>query len=313
MLQAIFSAKEHLVISYGHLSKEDGKSVSPSLLVQELATYVGLAAESPQPRNLPKQKAISLSLPTQASLTKKRLLTVRELTRFLASPIRRYLEEIIGLDFPEEDEDPWAEFAFSPLDEQRALKNNPQFPPGLFGQEAALRLQAKQDALRQWGFEPECLELTETGMWPPLEVGGTKIVGEIAWHAPEGVVHLGDDSIEGIARKWPELLSALVFRGAKRIHCVKNGRVREVTDPLSALEGVVELFLHYQHGVLKFHPEWADAILRKNKAPDTTPNDRILQWAIEREPELYTPQEMLTRCLAPLAALFPTRGAHADV
>jgi exodeoxyribonuclease V gamma subunit len=39
-LSLIFSAKDHLIFSYGHISGDDGKVVSPSLLIQELFGYL---------------------------------------------------------------------------------------------------------------------------------------------------------------------------------------------------------------------------------------------------------------------------------
>ncbi len=319
MLQAIFSAREKLVMSYGHLSKDDGKAVNPSILVQELVQFVGITPERAQVHRVEVSHApASLLTETQSVEPLQdapRLVNLQDLTRFLRSPIQRYLEEIVGLALPEEPTDPWDEFTFSPPSEHLELqgRGNAPLPPGLFGAEASSRLNAKRETLREWGFEPESIELTETGLWQPLEITGVSLVGKLHLSGPQGVVHLGADSIEGVARKWPELLGALCFHNATRIYCLRTKRIREVANPRQALEDVVNLFLEYRSLPLRFHPEWADALLRGHRTPDPEVNDRALQWALQRSPAFDLAKPSLEGRLTALAALFPSRGAHAEI
>lgn len=354
-LEAIFSAQEQLIFSYGHRSKEDGKAVSPSLLIQELYSY--LNSPIPKEASFPSSpidprcfqgEGVSMAEYRAAQATGSRSLLVnslkvpdlavsldlslKELTRFIRHPFQEYLQEVLGIEWKEEAESNWKEFELSPLLKhqllQKSLKGEMDLernlPLGLFGEEARRNLleQASeyQKHLQEWNIDSAKIHSLEAKQ--SLRVGdiSVRLTGEAQLAVPGGALYMGHDSIQGMLRRWPELLCILSFNSSHQIYCLRSGKLRNVADPLTALQSIVELYFRCRHSPLFLHPDWADALLRKGMAPERDTEDRILKWALQRSPALDLEQEQkiwqdtLQKAFSSFIALFPTRrGAHAEV
>ncbi|MDE3045036.1 MAG: exodeoxyribonuclease V subunit gamma [Verrucomicrobiota bacterium] len=357
-LEAVFAAKERLIFSYCHRSKEDGKAVSPSLLIQELYSYlnaslpevappassidprcftgngaslsdyhVAQAALSPTPHALfsNMEKVPDEAMPSHATLT------LGELNRFMRHPWQNYLQEIVGLEFKEESESEWKDFEFSPLFQhrflQKALQGQPietGFPLGLLGEEAKRSMEEKvreyKARLREWNISS--MSERKGKLVLKWETSTIRLIGSASLAVPDGLLYIGDDSIRGMLRRWPELLFSLAYSETRRIYCMRSGRVREVIEPLSSLQAIVELYYRCRFLPLFLHPDWADELLRKGVSPDRDCDDPLLEWTLERsssfdlQKEQITWRETLEKTFTSLISLFPTRksrGAHAEV
>ncbi len=329
-LQAIFAAKEQLVFSYSHRSKEDGKSVSPSLLIQELFSYIGSGFETPAIREPVSKEASFLAntdkLPELALAPAA--VSIQELTRFFKNPFQHYLKTL-GISLKEQPDSLWEDFTLSSLARhlilRKSLTGDPptDLPSGLFGEAAKVKLEQGieefKESLSKWGIAPSSIEtLVFKEIATPLEVviegKPVLLVGEVTLAVPTGVLHMSRDEIGSYLRRWPEILCGLVANQSRRIYSLKTGRIREVSDPALALQAAVELYLLCQKTPFFLHPEWADDLLRKDRVPDEC-EDRIVRWVLKRSPgysleaekELW--KETLGRVFAPLTALFERRAS----
>jgi len=327
-LQAIFYAKDRLIFSYGDSSKEDGKTMSPSLLLQELFCYLDNTfsfegGKKPSEVLNAKGKIREPTFTEGHSLLENtrqvpelpansETLPIQELAKFFRHPLQYYLKQVLGIELSEEPESAWKDFELSPLDRHFLLRDSLtqgavdfEMPIGMFGDLAKKNLDQDvdqfQEYLQSWGIDPASISLQT------LSVSG-------------GVLHLGADDIGGLLRKWPELLSALVATDTTKIFCLRSGKVRDIADPASALQRAVDLFLRCRKSPCFLHAEWADALLRKKVAPEMDQiKDRVLRWIIQRSPALDVAheqkiwQETLAETFSALTALFPVRGQHAEV
>ncbi|HEY4255013.1 MAG TPA: hypothetical protein VGM34_01535, partial [Chlamydiales bacterium] len=335
-LQALFAAKTELVISYSDRSSEDGKTMSPSLIVEELLEYIRETFVHP----LQSTDALDVQSPffadyraaTQNSITAQWLqpvetplpsISIQTLNRFFRHPLRYYLEENLRLTPPQESVSNWEEFECSPLFTHHVLQhflNSSEekindWPLGLFGEEAKQTLDEKkeqfQETLAQWGIDPAQIHSIEFNQ---LSLSG---IGHLA--AAQGALHMGEDSIRGMLRRWPEILAVLCHTGSNQIHCLRTSRIREVDDPVSSLKKLRELFVQLHSSPLFFHPDWADDLLRKEQDPKEEIDDLIVRWVLERnqglslQAEWQKTRDVLKEAFASLTALFPTRRAHAKI
>ncbi len=180
-LEALFAAEEQLVFSYGHRSREDGKPVSPSLLIQELLGYLqmsNLAETFPaspldacsQNRCLADYQAavaarsakvgslLTSPLRKKNTPTEKTTLSIRDLKNWLKHPFQYYLKQIVGIELKEEPCSKWEDFECSGLTRylflREALEHSPEvalekmmqerrLPLGLLGEEAKRELLEK--------------------------------------------------------------------------------------------------------------------------------------------------------------------------
>jgi len=186
-LESIFAAKEQITFLYGHLSKEDGKAVSPSLLVQELFQYLGSEEsdtvptssidpacfqQEPRPSLTDHRAALACvkgepgSLFSSLELKEKEIetISIQGLSRFFRHPLKQYVEKVLGIELKEEVESPWQEFEFSALSRYLAIQDGLQepieevierlekegaFPPGLFGEEAKRALSERAAGVQE--------------------------------------------------------------------------------------------------------------------------------------------------------------------
>ncbi len=333
-LQAIFAAKEALIFSYSHRSKEDGKEVSPSLLIQELLNALGIVdLETPKISELiPKSGSFltnTKKIPELSSIPT--VLSIQDLVRFFKNPFQYYLKTM-GIVLKEEPESLWGDFEFSALERYFVLRDGligepqPQLPLGLFGEAAKVNLERAMEeftsSLAGWGINPssiQMLTLKETGNPLKIEIEGKPVLltGQVGLTVSNGVLHMGRDEIGSFLSKWPEFLCALIANKGHRIHCLRTGKIRDVPDPVPALQAAVELYLRCQKVPFFLHPEWADDLLRKGRVPEEC-EDRATQWALSRSPEYSLSsereiwKETLDKVFTPLKALFE-RGASATI
>jgi exonuclease V gamma subunit len=314
-LSLIFASKEKLTFSYSHRSAEDGKPVSPSLLVQELLSYLGGREELVK---MPKEVEKSFSLISNSSTLPPSIplkqVSLRDLSLFLKNPFLH----VMGMELREEIPSAWDDFALSSLDRYKMLRAFLEkeaiaetiFPPGLFGDLAKSNLEQEKAgftrALQHWGIASvKSYKIDRI-------IGGVCVRGEAHFGTSTGALHMGSDTIESVLRRWAEILIVLTETGSKQLYCLKSERIRPVVDPQNALCTLLELYQRCQHSPLFLHPEWADSILRKGSIPEV-PERRDLLWAIRRSPEydlekeLFLWKETLQSSFSSLIALFPRR------
>jgi exonuclease V gamma subunit len=204
-LQAIFAAKERLIFSYSHRSKEDGKSVNPSLLIQELFGYLGAvdpfeAPIHPEPpsnhfsfvTNHEKLPEIG-SIPT--------VLSIQELTRFFKNPFQYYLKSF-GIVLGEEPDSPWKDFELSSLERYGILRNYLSFEP------RAIYTPSSRKLGRQVMMAPSLSIRTNGSL---LEIGG-HLCGSKGWDA--SIACLSNFPLDGVYNNLPLNL----FGDAAKLH-----------------------------------------------------------------------------------------------
>ncbi len=116
-LEAILSAKEKLILSYTGLSPKDGKSLAPSLCIQELLHefHKNPITKHPNLEFFPKVKEeISFSIGEEKA--EPRSVEIRHLIELMKHPIRFYCNRILGIFLERGEEKNSREFFLSYLD-----------------------------------------------------------------------------------------------------------------------------------------------------------------------------------------------------
>lgn len=174
-LQLLFAAREELIFSYSHRSKDDGKLVSPSLLIQELiSSGVGVLIETPagspissdsflegQPASrsfadfraakaLRTKPGSLFHSPLERAPVETKLLSLRQLCKWIGHPFRYYLTQVAGIEIADFSESKWSSFElgsfvrhsflrdalFEPPElVLERLERNRQIPVGMIGEE----------------------------------------------------------------------------------------------------------------------------------------------------------------------------------
>jgi exonuclease V gamma subunit len=330
-LSLIFAAKERLVFSYGHQSPDDGKLVSPSLLVQELLGYLSQCTEEtsssiPEIARLKPTSLLTTSPSLPALISTFNTIGLQELSRFLKNPFQHFLKMSLGISLKEETESSWDEFEFSSLTHyllQRASLEDQQprdlkMPLGLFGEvaknkvESELKVFAK--SLEAFGLDPLSIHTVA------LNTG--QVMGEASLAVPEGALHLGSDQAASVLRRWVEILAILTVKGTNKLFFLKTGKVKEIADPVGSLQAIIELYLRAKNGPLFLHPDWVDPLLRKGKSPTIDDSeDPVVRWVLSRSPAFDLKEEKqiwegpLQTAFASLLSLYPTRGGsnHGEI
>ena len=264
-LQAIFATREFLQISYRHLTPDEGKSVNPSFLVEELRQFLNAPfQEKKRASPLPIQ-SFSFPWPEHPSQQMPKgevIIPIAELKELAAHPWRFYLKKKWGIRLEERQE---ASFSMqkgkvlrASLQDSSVLEE--ELAPGLCGEALKIELlkgaSLWQERISSWGatLEPLSFQLKrQTKKWteegwelPALEISlnetlRVKLVGEIKLFSSTGFLYPGEDSLDGALKAWPEWLIGAVALQRKEIHFLKNGRSRTVEKPEEALRA----FLHY--------------------------------------------------------------------
>jgi len=314
-LSLIFAAKEKLVFSYGHQSPDDGKLVSPSILVQELLGYLTEFSEetasSIQAMEMPQATSL-LSTSTSIAEPENKEIGLQDLSRFLKNPFQYYLKNSLGITLNEETDSAWEEFEFSSLTRHLLLRGylenetprDAKFPLGLFGEMAQKEIENEtrkfSDSLQEFGINPSSIHS----------------VGEATLAVDEGALHLGSDNAGSVLRRWADILSILVEKKKNKVFFLKTGKIREIADPSASLEAIIDLYRRSKNSPLFLHPDWADTLLRKNQTPAKDDSeDRVLNWALLRSPsyDLAAEKDLWDKTLqtafSSLIDMYPTRGA----
>lgn len=309
-LQAILSASEYLQISYGHLSADEGKPVSPSIVVQELISYlkevetVAIPLEisstgqkgSFWPKHCPK-----LEMPEG-----EQVVFIEDLKQLAGHPWRFYLRKVLSVFLSEKREDSLdrqknrilRSTLDQPIEKLRAVAEE-EMPAGVIGEAVIQDILEKgmewRGLISQWEgpFTIALLENCTTAHWdgpkkwiaPAIQLkweGCTiKLVGEIKPVSSGGFLCLDDDKIEGLLRAWPECLAAAVVLNLPSVVMVKSGKVKTVENAEDQLKAFMEYYFRCLKSPSPLISSWADSFLRKGVAEL---EKKMEQWEMFEDP-----------------------------
>lgn len=305
-LQILFAAQDFLCISYNHLSPEEGKPVNPSLLVQELLSTLG-------PEIAP---AITTTFHTPPSDTRKKiqwkmdcppisspqetLLHLSDLSLFARHPWKYYLQKTLHIFLRETKEPTFAQQKAPILRtslhwpvEIAIASQKEKLPSGplgtAFALEAAKQGRKRQEQSAAWGGPPFSLTFLQTArtpqqyVFPPLQFGKVRLIGEVKHVLPGGPLHLGDDSLSGLLKSWPEILAAMIALNSHQVYCLKTGKVKELANPQQALADFIAYYLRCQNHLSPLMPDWANDFFKKEPLQfQTQYEDPIVEWILSR-------------------------------
>lgn len=351
-LQAIFSAREYLRISYGHLSPDEGKPVGPSLVVQELLSAIGDVTtiyKSSPPVPYQKQASLWSQAPGFTWPEGEITIPISDLRLLARHPWKFYLQKVQGIYLNEPLEE---SFALQKGQLLRAIMEKPieevliqeNLPSGLLGQAMKLEIEEKEEEWKrqfaEWGVKPfklifreNCAELQweeETCVVPPIELSFEKckvrIVGEIKQATEKGLICTYDDKVDGILKVWPEALAVGMALHTPQVLMLRNGKTKNLVHIEQQLKAFIEYYFCASNAPSPLLTDWADALLRKGE-PDLAKmmekgsqfEDPVIEWVLARNEisahEVYQRWgAYLKEAFGGLADLYPTRGkSHADV
>jgi len=332
LLQVVMNAKEMLLFSYLGQSPEDGRSVSPSFLVQELCADRGIVIETVAKEDgacavkkplvfgsgdLPKNEEIHIPL--------------SHLTLFAKHPWKYYLQNVLHITLPRENERSLAK------ERGMLLRSALEFPletlrqekwPGIlheaFISDVRSREEKRQTQMQNWGKEIRSVALLETaqeGEFAPLKIeleDGTvvQITGHIPWTLEDGALHLGDDTIGSMFQGWPEILVASCVLQSSQIYILKTGKVKTVENASQALQKFLTYYLRCKEHISPLISDWVDPLLRKTPQAfrDTFRyEDEVHRWVQFRlnlpEPAvLFEEWKWVRPMFSDLIALYPGRS-----
>lgn len=359
-LQLFFAANEKLTISYLHISAE-GRNLSPSLVLQELMSYAELKPKAHPPLPIScdyfdpehspllsfsqksfraaqafysDQKAPSFWPKMDPNPNVKPLyidqISLRDLCLLTRHPWKFFLQKGLGIYLQKEAEDPWSSFTFSPWQKQIAVrhflfnkeKEMLNKPLGVFGDLALLEVEEKVDEIRASLDGLELSSLPFSYLTTLSSGQSIQIKGEIPFLTQRGVLHLGEDTLTGVLRIWPEVLAVYLATGCNEI-LFTNGKKPRVLSFDKAEESLKLLLEYYLRCISAPSPliqDWADSLLRrgpeelaKKMAAPKFKEDPTVAWVLSRA-DLPSAEELfqtwsvpLRKIFAPLIALYPTR------
>lgn len=288
-LQALFSAREFLHFSYGHLSS-DGNPVNPCSLIEELIRNI----DAPLQENKVSLPLIDVSKtpffdwperPVQIQNKEERSISLSDLSSLARHPWEFYLKKRFGIRFeiPENSSFSAQKSKILRAHLQSPLRNFlSEFPSGICGE--AMKIDVEEifkewsDSMQSWdiAIEPASFRMSchqkmknESGwVFPSLEVAlstfqQVKLVGDVKTFSSKGFIHAGNDNLEGLLRVWPECLAALIASGKQEIYCLKSGKIKTVDRPDRALKAFVSYYFLSQSAPSPLLADWADTLLRK--------------------------------------------------
>ena len=300
-LQLLLNAGSHFLLIYERLTQEERCEQNPSLVVQELfsyldKSYVSEVGKKPSecllfhhssPVVVQERAPLIPEFYTPAILQPKNencTIEVRELISFAKRPIQFYLKEILKLSFPQEREDD-REFAFSNLERGRlraqALKRPIQevlrevehkMPLGIFGdvQEKIVRdeIEEQERSLATLELKAEDLFSTDVHLRIPLKEGKEALLtGTLDNLTPKGWLFAGGDKTEDLVKAWPGyLLYCALDKGEKSLLLLDKGEKweKQIEDPLSLLARYIEYYQLARTTPSPLLPEWAKPLLEKD-------------------------------------------------
>jgi len=347
-LQALFSAREFLHLSYLHLAP-DGNPVNPTPLLGELSKSLDAPIREntvplPPVEGHPPETILWPKVPAPELPEGEWTVSLSELTLLARHPWEFYLKNRYGLRFEREGEMPFAMLKGGIL--KAGLQNKDRYdelPLGICGEGLRVELEETEKEwagiLRERGlhlesiaFRKSCKERkkTERG-WecPPLRFDVTpaltvNVVGESKFFSSRGYVHSGNTSIAGLLRVWPECLAVGAASGSAEIHFLELKTPKILERPIEAMKAFLKYYFFAQSAPSPLLQNWADPILRKGPAEwerkmDLSEDDAVCKWvsyraALPSASEWYEGWGAILReSFAELAALYPVRGKDADV
>ncbi len=347
-LQVLFSAKEFLRISYGHLSASEGKPVGPSLLVQELLSITGkeisvMYRSSP---NIENQKTFTWPKFASGVLPEgETIISLSDLRQLARHPWKFFLQKNHRMYLRDELEDSFAlqrgmllrASIGKPADQ---IFSEAKLPLGIFGKAMQSEVKEKafdwQSQLEEWNIQPFSLILKEnctSPYWeglnyvsPPLEFTWdhllVRVVGEIKQASLKGLVSANEDQIGSTLKIWPEALAAAICFDAPQIWMLRNGKIKNLQNPKESLKRFIEYYFHSLAAPSPLLSDWADALLRKGSLElekkmekGTLFEDPVFEWVFAHT-ELPPAEEICTEwspflkdAFKELILLYPARNS----
>ncbi|MDE3055171.1 MAG: exodeoxyribonuclease V subunit gamma [Verrucomicrobiota bacterium] len=326
LLQALFSARESLQISYTHLTPHEGKKVFPSFLLEELFLYAPPLEERqklhkdgiPLPQFSWPIAPVSLLPEGEVSVS------MTDLRALMRHPWDFYLRKEWGLDLREEEVDSFSLQKHAACREEWRGKevSAEELAPGIWGE--ALKEEVKK-RVAAWRAktelvpEPLVLQMKKNAL--RVQVSEKLVVfltGEIPFSSG-GFLHLGEDSFRGLLRSFPDCLVGAKMTGCMDIHCLETGRVRRLEEVEGALSALLVYYFSALSAPSPFLLDWAEKILQKGEIPEKTPyfDDPVFQWVEGRKllPPLdkwaFSWASLLQRSFAPLLKLYTQEKSDA--
>lgn len=345
-LQILFAAKKKLRMSYSHLSQEDSKPVSASHVVQELCSYIGNIQTSvwlPQTRALTIPSFFKID-PPQEETVLPTCLHLSELNSFLRHPWKHYLKSR-SVVIEDRRADSFAKERFPllqaslkwPID--TILQSTRKEMPGIFEQALRIDLLERsngwQEKISDWKGQVFSICFLETASekesiqnavaeMKPVRIDGVQLLGEIKSVMADGYLHIGEDTLAGLIKVWPDVLTASIALGTSQIFCIKSGKIRTIANPLESLKKLLRYYNRASSGISPLLPDWADSFLRKGVdafREKSDWEDPVVDWLLPRleippTEILFSQWSWLHEVFSDLTALYPSRkkgDLHAEV
>ncbi|HSX13972.1 MAG TPA: exodeoxyribonuclease V subunit gamma [Chlamydiales bacterium] len=324
-LQVLLNTKEALILSYSHISPEDGKSVNPSSVVQELLQLWPAQEKTILQTHFEEQKKrrFSFQVPKECEC-KESTISLTDLNAFARNPWKFYLQKVENIYLEERKERSFralrSQFARSSLDFpiESVISARQERYPGIFQEAFSLDAQKKalemQKQLSVWGKKKSSIIFYQTAKgaeFSPIRLSNANIVGEIPHCIEDGALHFGDDHISSLLKVWPEILAACVALESPKIYCLKTGKMKTIMQPKVALEKFVAYYLRCQRTLSPLIPDWANAILRKGEfSPKFEYTDEVHEWMLPRldiQEHFLEEWKWLRESFSELMELFPKR------
>lgn len=339
LLQIVMNAKESLYFSYLDKSPEDGRSVPPSFLIQELCTDQGIAAETlvKEEHSIPLKKTLQFGSRDTFKMEEIDV-SISQLALFAKHPWKYYLQNVLHISLPRENRRSIAKERGS------LLRTSLQFPlktvtenfsekwPGLlheaFVSDVQLRENKRQSQLKEWGKEIFSISLSETGGVEPREFSPlkieldngavVKITGTIFASVEKGSLHLGDDTISSMFQNWPEILISSCVLNSSEVYLLKSGKVKKIEDPKRALQRFLTYYLRCKEGLSPLIGDWVDPLLRKSPEDfqDTFRYEDEVHRFVQHRLDLPEPNSLFSEwswlrpIFSDLIALYPGRSVE---
>lgn len=300
-LQQLLLAKEYFFISYQSLSEQDGKEENPSIVVQELLSYLkGIEIKSSTPKSFIKKQREPQEPPLKTPPPQVLEIDVRDLLKLARHPLQFFLNKSLGIWLEREEKE---EFLLSNWDrailrnealkislEEVKKRREAELPRGVFTEIAFFKLQEEveeiKNALSNWDISVDQIESVELlPLSVPLPEGReAKIVGKIPDVTPQGLLVHTEGSFKDLVKIWPLFLVyllALKERAVPSLLFSKSGEKRNFNlhDPLSLLSCYISYYEKALERPSPFMPDWTEAILKEKKLN--------LQKKAEREEDKY--------------------------
>lgn len=319
-LRALFSTSEFLRISYGHLSREEGKPIGPSPVVEELIHFLGpcfanegISTLSTRPKTVPKKELQFYAAPSREIPEGEVTISLADLSLLARNPWKFYLRKKLGVHLEDRKEDSLhlqkAILLRSSLTKPIEQLLERKIAPGLIGEAISLEVLEKASRWKELLpgplFSASLFQSCRKKRWldatrvefPCLELSlnektRVRITGEIPHLTKEALIHSGDSTMRGLLPIWPMwLCTALIFE-IPHVLCLKSGKTKTLENPEEGLKAFLRYFFAAESALSPLLPDWADALFRKGeleKKMDATFSGRgmifkdpALDWILSR-------------------------------